>query len=83
MSWDKLTDRLASLVGADAAVTLDDDARPSLIRFHRPDPIADDLVRAAVRRARDEFPDEMRAIAGAVISYEAEHGPTRRRVALD
>lgn len=83
MSLDKLADRLAGLIGADATVTLDDAERPSLVRFHRPDPIADDLVRAAMARARDEFPEEMRAVAGAVISFEGTHGPTRRAVALD
>ncbi len=83
MSHDQLIDRLTSLFGVDVAVTFDDRDNPSQIRLYRPDPISADLVRSAIGRARDEFPEEMRAITAVLVSFEDELGPTRRRVEID
>lgn len=83
MSYDKLSERLTSLIGADVAVTWDDPENPSQIRLWRPDPIDHALVRTAVGRAREEFPDEMAAITAVLVSYEDALGTTRRRVDID
>ncbi len=82
MSIQKLTDRLTALFGADVAVSFDDRDNPSQIRLYRPDPIAESLVHSAIGRARDEFPEEMKAISAVLVSFEDELGPTRRRVAV-
>lgn len=82
MSLAKLTDRLTTLLGVDVAVTFDDGEAPSQIRLYRPDPISESLVLSAVDRAREEFPEEMKAVSAVFVSFEDDLGPTRRRVTL-
>lgn len=79
MSRPDFIARLETFLGSDVAISLDD---PSRLRLWRPDPLTEDLVRTAVARAREEYPDEMAAITAVHVAYEGPLGPTGRRVEL-
>ncbi len=82
MSYRIMIHRLNVLVGMDTRVTVDDETRPTQLRFYRQDRLTDELVRDAITRAREEFPDEMDPICDVFVDFHDTLGETRRRVAV-
>lgn len=83
MTHLRMIDRLTTLIGSDVAVTFDDQETPTSVVIYRPDPIAEPLVRSAIVRMREEFPEEMKSLSAVLVAFEDALGPTRRRVVVD
>lgn len=80
MSQLALVETLRSLVGVDTNVFLDDDLRPTTLRFHRDDRLSDGLVREAIAKARAHFPEELSVLRDVFVDFRDGLGETRRRV---